>query len=437
MTSFKLQLLAFMVASAAAIGYDRGSLTGFSAPTDGEAKYLSNGFSTKSNIKQYSSGGRIDIMSKAAAMSTPPPNLRSLAESECTVETRVLSTCLSRGPGTDIDACLECMDFPLGVHCNSLGDACAAANFCPSCGNCGLELTEALSCFACDSAPVICEESLQCAAESKALRTCLNGNADGSSCPSCIADGLSEENLPCYEDEKDTCNALPGCSSCSGCEEAATNWAACWLGCEDFSCGNLVPTPPDMTPTIVPTKPAADPEPFNPETTDPEPAYPEPTSPNKLPTTPPTEPAVPVNTDAKPSIGGVKWVDANPPISCDQTCSNNGMRAVTSGTNGQGDDFYVCAGVASNDIRRPGFNIATTLRSGGLCLFASNGGLERSSDYTCLCDNGSECTGCDDGNKCTTDQFDEASGECQYIPKRCPGTGVCDPDTGSCMEQAK
>lgn len=88
------------------------------------------------------------------------------------------------------------------------------------------------------------EEDSECREEAKTLAACLDKTAGGSEisdCVACIAKGIDEDSTMCFEVEEDTCNALPGCSPCSGCEEAAAAWVGCQVRCGSFSCEGADP----------------------------------------------------------------------------------------------------------------------------------------------------------------------------------------------------
>ena len=80
-----------------------------------------------------------------------------------------------------------------------------------------------------------------------------------------------------------------------------------------------------------------------------------------------------------------QWVAASPATSCAAVCLGAGSSAITSGKDGQGYQFYVCAGKAQNGESRPGFNIDTSPDSSKKCLFEYGGKRGESSSYTCLC----------------------------------------------------
>lgn len=81
----------------------------------------------------------------------------------------------------------------------------------------------------------------------------------------------------------------------------------------------------------------------------------------------------------------LEWVPAAPATSCAAICSARGTQPVSSGTDGSGYQFFVCAGVAQNGEQRPGFNIDTSPDSSKLCLFEYGGQRGQSPNYTCLC----------------------------------------------------
>ncbi len=85
------------------------------------------------------------------------------------------------------------------------------------------------------------------------------------------------------------------------------------------------------------------------------------------------------------AAGKGAWVNASPPRSCGEICSEEGLFSVTSGKDGGGYSFHVCRGQASNGELRPGFNIETSSDSARLCLFEYGGGRGQSGNYDCLC----------------------------------------------------
>ncbi len=85
------------------------------------------------------------------------------------------------------------------------------------------------------------------------------------------------------------------------------------------------------------------------------------------------------------ALQAAQWVAANPATSCAAVCLAAGSSAITSGKDGQGYQFYVCAGKAQNGESRPGFNIDTSPDSSKKCLFEYGGKRGQSSTYSCLC----------------------------------------------------